>query len=111
MPPRVQKKHMKVVIDCCDGLLKRLTRERPRASRRGLALRLLREHVDGRSHREGCKGTIVLIFGDDHTGEDYEQTFPSHRAARAALADRIRTVLLKGQGRLRGLYVNHRDLN
>ena len=89
MPPRVQKKCMKVVIDCCDGLLKRLARERPRASQRRLALRFLREHVDGRSHREGSKRTIVLIFGDEHTGDDYEREFTSHRAARAALADRI----------------------
>jgi len=91
---------MLVVVDCSDSVLKRLQIERPRATRRRIATKWLREYMDGRAHKEGSKKLIVLIFGNDLIGEDYELVYKTWRRARGALVERLRELSLKGQQRL-----------
>ena len=94
------QKMLVVVVDCSDSVLKRIEIERPRATRKRIATTWLREHIDGRAHREGSKRRIVLIFGNDLTGEDYELTYKTWHRARSALVERLTELSLKGQQRL-----------
>jgi hypothetical protein len=99
---RKQKTGQKVlvVMDCTDSVLKRLQIERPYASRKRLSTGWLCEHVDGRAYKKGSKNRIVVIYGNDSIGEDYEVTYKTWRCVRDAVAERLRELSLKGQPRL-----------
>ena len=99
-PGKKTGQKMLVVVDCTDSVLKHLQIERPYASRKRLSTKWLREHVDGRAYKRGSKNRIVVIYGNDSVGEDYEVTYKTWRCVRDAVAERLRELSLKGQPRL-----------